>query len=634
MKIRWNHPESVISELRFQPNALTGQNEAILFLRAETAITGDSHLSTPPFDESLKKSGAIIAYDHFENVPVLRITNPQSAESVIAQLEKLDAVKGDYSKQATTDEPHKGWRETLRSNQLVLSAIFYQVGNIATTIGGWFRRDSDEIRTGFAFMAGDSTMLLFGKRNQQEKYGDLMQDFGKFLNTNQYQAESQQQFSPLSTAKEVSGWQKIRDVMYSKVIAIKSVSEIIAGTSFAMAGYKQRNYFKSTAGGLVGAGFALGLAIPEKSKADLREELGAKDNDDLQLKMKSLSPLKRLKTKIQANPLILPGSFAGVNNILTLIGAYDEKNYFEAHGKSRKMEELDAKIDGGEYQNSRFESVKKVYSASKDATDKALAYDRISNTHASLKNLLNKADSNGNNLNQDEISSIIKATESKHNIAMKGATPLDAAYETLGILSGDLAKAETELSDANTHIQSLSTARDKLVSGRTLSVAGKDLITVKDGQYWIFNVIQASAFGVANVLYGLSSKNGNDPNAEKMTNQFVNAVASEAITVDATKREHLINIASHYVTLNKNVGLTPSEIRVALTQKIEQLQNHPLLQKSAPAIAVAAEAIDMEQSQHALRIARDKTVKKEPLTSFVERESAADLSDSTVMRRV
>lgn len=511
----------MISETVITGDGQKAVREAVIF--APEDFAGKPALAA--LDGYLVKKGMAVGYDAVEGRPVLRVTGFRHERDLIAVLEKGRFVAGE-AQTRPTGEKLQTRTEWVKENSLVLSAFFYTLGNIATMLSGWFRRDADELRTGAAFTVGDSTMLLFGKLNDREKYQEIMQDFGAILKENGHTLAPGSVFSPAATQEAPSNWAKARKFMHNKVIAVKSLSEITAGISFARAGLNQNNPLKTGAGTAIATGFAIGLLTPEKNSSQIQEELGTQTAEETERKIAGMSLFKRLLYKLQQNPLGVPGTFSGINNLLTLAGAIDEKRWIEKTGMSRKLDEVNARLHGGPY---KIFGRKKPHEIS--VADSANA--RLDAARAAL----NGAD---------------------------GAARLDA--------KADYVKAKTDL-------ESLERQREHLLKGR--KIFGKEL----DGKhFWIFNVMQSLFFLAANTLYAKSSKSGGKSlRQDALKEQFLSAVAGEALqTGEGFAREEIINLAAKYAGGRHGFNLTVKEARRLIDARLQLLQTNPWLQSRQP----------------------------------------------------
>lgn len=538
MKYHWNSEQSIIKDVTFKGDGNKSVNEAIIF-----APDNAAHIDTiESLDKVLIDRGFNVSYDVIDNKPALRVTGFLHRHAVLDLLEGEKLTDGGAQKTELEKESGSilGY---IRRNSITLAAIFYQLGNIATVLSGYVRRDDDELKTGIAFAVGDSSMLLFGKRNQKEKFHSVMRGYGEFLENNGFVVASDSVFSASARKEPLSNWGKIKEFMHDKVIAIKSISEMSAGAYFSRAGFKQNNLYKGLAGIMVGSGFGLGLVIPEKTKSDLRRELYAQTDEQAKEKISQMPFLSRAKYWLQSHPLAISGTFSSTNNILTLVGANSER-------KNRyKLREVRAKLG--------FEDYRTHPNDGGLQTTDGISYSSVEGIADSSEYTVqmpwgNKTVNVGKTAYMDR-----HEKYQEWQTALQGNDPvakLDAqkAYEAA---QGAVTALETELS----HLQ----------TGR-LGVDGKN--------FWKFNTAQGSLFLIANILYGSSSKGGGK-SGDELTNRFIAAAASDILRTPEETRMEVLNLAAQYAGNLKEIDFTPDEMRILIASRVEKLQQSPWMKK-------------------------------------------------------
>ncbi|GEM_PF-6652573 len=521
MKYQWNQPDSLIEEARFAPTKKGRAAEAVIILRQQEGIKQTT------LDTALVDQGLSVSYDIIDGQSVLRVGNFKHEKEVLTALQKAEAVKGESRRSASGQEVEPSAMQEIRANSLVLSAVFYQFGNIATALSGWFRRDNDELRSGLFFAIGDTSMLLFGKRSDKEKHDSVMHGFGEALKQNGIAPSFGSTFSA-GTNRPKGSWQGLRNFMHNKVIAIKSASEVAAGTSLAIAGHKQSNTYKKAAGVLVGSGFALGATIPEKSSSEIREELGVATPAEAKESLANLSPWKRFSYKVQQMPLLISGFFAGLNNLSSIAGAFDERTHrWQKHTVENK---LGSKKDG--------------------LNGEAKMMNKTITSDAGKINELKKIDE----------TAYSKVNRLSHELNTASAS------KTVGLTE--------ELKEAQKELTALKGEKDSVLKGRYNNTKMAD-------KFWMFNLAQGLFFLVANALYGISSKSGRSNSEELLGKQFISAVASEILITPPQDRAEIINIASHYAGNIDELDYTSSEIRTMVEAKITELGSHALFSPKA-----------------------------------------------------
>lgn len=522
MKYEWASDTSAIKELRVIDSGKKGVREAIILTDPSKPLDD----TQKRLDSALVDQGFSVAYDLVDGLPALRVTGFKRTGKIIEALYGSNLVEGNYHKSA---QEHAATKKSWRDSSLILSAIFYQLGNLVTILSGVFRKEANERNTGIAFAVGDTSMLLFGKRTEKEKYVSVMKGFGEMLQQNGYIPSFGSGFSASAMYEKPSSWQNIRNFMHDKVIAVKSLSEIAAGVSFARAGQIQGNRYKTMAGSLIASGFAISLMTPEKSPSQIRDELGVATPEEAKEVLRHKNFFIRLKYQIQQFPLFMSAFFAGGNNLSTLWGALEERRH--NWGASLVKTKIGAKNDGIDGSAKRMaETISSKQGTSKPLRDR----ERHETAYSKVNRLRHEIDNGG-------VAEMVKLDELK--------------------------KAEKELASLQ--------AEDRLMAGEGVPKA----LLSNDGtpRFWMFNIAQSLLMMVANTLYGLSSKSGRSAKEEQLGERFVAAVATEVLLSDPEYHHEIINLAAHYAGSLNELDFTADEVRKMVEEKIELIQNHPLL---------------------------------------------------------
>lgn len=517
MRHQWQNNASLIQEI-----TVTGNNKKTL--REAVIVPSASQRDNPKLkelDDILINNGYNVSYGVQDGEPILRVTGIRTEKDLLSLIQKEEMVVGNRQTAKSETGSQSAWAE-VKDNSLVLSAVFYMLGNIATMISGYFRRDADEFRTGLSFSIGDSTMLLFGKLNNQEKHQAVMQGFGDFLLNHGYAPDVGSGFAASAVKTAPSSWGKVKGFMHKLVIPIKSVSEIVAGASFAKAGINQENTYKKIAGSALVTGFSLGLAIPEKNDSQIRDELGVDTPEQAKTAQANLPWSTRAKYAIQKQPLIISGGFAAINNFATIFGAFDERKY------SRNLRKLEAELGIDKEQNrlktkgSSYDISVAGFTQTKQVDETAYAaYDRIKNT-------IDKASSESERL-----------------------------------------ETQPKLLKASERVEKLKTEYKNATQGRH---------GLKGDKFWTFNLFQGLFFLAANTLYGMSSKSGSGSHA--LTERYVDAVASEMVkNPDPVAQHDILTLAAQYGGNLEEMDFTKAEMRKMIEERVEQLQTNPWVKK-------------------------------------------------------
>jgi hypothetical protein len=568
MRYQWQLSNSAIQEIIFS-GGKKAPMEAVIFAPADAnAVAG--------LDKALAAKGMHVSYDVIDNRAALRVGGFTNEQDVLGLLKQNNLIGGEAKTEelATEKRPF---------DKFIGAAIFYQIGNVLGFIGNLLRKDRAGMMSDGFFITGDTTMLAFGRKSVEEKQIALMQGFGNVLKQNGIGVEAGSAFAPRHTQDLTGAWNSFRRFMADKVVGIKAASEVGAGLKKVQAGINQGNSAKSVAGALIASGFAAGALIPEKTLPELRDEYGAKDDDELKSKIAALPLGKRILTSIQRTPLILSGLFSGLNNIFSVLGAIDEKKYFEKKeketgvGESRKQTEIKAQLSTtgvGEYQKSVF-GVKTV----------------------DVK------------LNDND-------TNPKLWTASGKLAKANAAYDTVDKSDVDAtSKALAAKYAAEHNILDLQADQKRLESGR-FGVAPQKL--------WIFDVAQSVAFFIGNILYANSPKGGNMFDRAMLSERFFAAVTTQIATAPADQKDYLFAAACQYAGDTRDLGVTVREAQKIIGDKLKQIEANPWLKHrdDAPAPAIAATEAAPEKSPAIGQAAPSEERHEQPnTTSFVEKHA-------------
>lgn len=538
MRYQWQNETSAIQEVRFF-TAKKAAPEAVIFASPRAH---DPNL--PNLDLLLAKQGMTVSYDIIENRPALRVGGFTNEQAILDVLQKHKLVEGTPQKSEM-----KGEKQGF--DRLTGAAVFYMLGNVTGLIGSWFRKDRAEVFSNSAFIAGDSTMLLFGKKSGKEKQHQIMQGFGELLRKNGVTVEPSSLFAQEHIQNSPGLWNGIRRFMADKVILLKSISEITAGIKKFESGLNQNNAYKKVAGAALTIGFTSGLAIPEKTPAQLRDEYNVSNNSELKDKLHKLPLGKRIFTTIQRWPLILSGSFAGLNNLSCIIGAiseylYNKKTSLLGAPTTRQRDKISAELGLDENKNiTKPEYTYTIFGWERKAT-----------------------------LKKEQA---IPARE-------KALEKLKEAKEKFPPESVEVRTATVELGQTEKRILDLEKEREDAIGGRFPKI-------LQPKHFWLFDLVQGLFFLAANTLYGISPKGGSLSDRQKLSDRFFAAAASEIAKAPEEKKEYIFGIACQYAGSTRDLGVTSREAQGILAQKIQMLEANPWLRhrNAMPALDKSAE---------------------------------------------
>ena len=164
MRYQWQNEESLIHDITFNGNGKKTIREAVIRIPENRQASEKER----DLDNLFIDNGYTVSYDVQDEKPVLRVGGFRTERDILNLLEKEQIVTGQAQTSKVEQKKTSAW-QTIRENSLVLSAVFYMAGNVATALSGLFRKDMDELRTGLSFSVGDGFMLMFGKTSDKEK---------------------------------------------------------------------------------------------------------------------------------------------------------------------------------------------------------------------------------------------------------------------------------------------------------------------------------------------------------------------------------------------------------------------------------------------------------------------------------
>jgi hypothetical protein len=203
--------------------------------------------------------------------PTLQIRGFKDADALLNALTQVGISRtGMKIEKTAEDKKTKSFRDKVRGKALFLSAIFYDLGNIAFIISGIQRgrhnksgrlesHDYSEIGTGAAFSVGDLLMTFFGHDKGDEELQAAAWGLKRHLHKKGIEVPEGDALNPDTLHQ--SGTLKATDRWLRKhIIHIKCLSELAGGLFTIHAGLKQdahgnKNLGKLTAGLLISTGW-------------------------------------------------------------------------------------------------------------------------------------------------------------------------------------------------------------------------------------------------------------------------------------------------------------------------------------------------------------------------------------------
>lgn len=259
--------------------------------------------------------------------PEIQVRGLKDEKSFIAALGKLDlahnGVEKDFDK---LPKKETGFGARVRGKALFLSALFYDIGNIALGISGiqagrhnpdgkMTPNDKSEFKTGLAFALGDVLMTIYGNAKGDEELIAANQGLRRHLHQKGIKLPQENDLNPDTLHQ--SGAMKVTDRWLRKHITrIKCLTELAGGLFMIHSGRKPTDYNrdKVTAGSLITIAWAATFLL-EKPRGHKIFDGNGKDNS--------------LIDKMTDNPRAwIAAPLAMGNNVFNLIGANKKRKEY------------------------------------------------------------------------------------------------------------------------------------------------------------------------------------------------------------------------------------------------------------------------------------------------------------------
>ncbi len=228
---------------------------------------------------------------------VLQVRGLRKDERLITTLEKI-GIRQDGPVTKTPDEEQKrkgSLGERIRGKSLFLSALFYDLGNVALIVSGIQRgkhnpggkmlpHDKSELMTGVAFSIGDVAMTLYGDDREDRELSAAENSLKRHLHKKGIKVPEDDVLNP-DTLHQSGVFKATDRWMRRHIIHVKCLTETTAGLYMIHAGMKrdaknQLNRGKLTAGFLLTAGW-LATFLLDKSHKPANLEVGNGEKDVL-----------------------------------------------------------------------------------------------------------------------------------------------------------------------------------------------------------------------------------------------------------------------------------------------------------------------------------------------------------------
>ncbi len=284
--------------------------------------------------KKLGRLGYSTLMDEVDGDAAIQVRGIKSESKLIKDLEVLD-LAGDGAEKDLTKAPERkpSFSERVRGSALFLSAVFYDIGNIAFIVSGFARgkhnrdgrltsNDWSEIGIGAAFGLGDVLMTIYGHERGDEELTVAAQGLKKHLHQKGIEVPRADTLNPDTLYQ--SGVMKAANRWLSKHIGqVKCLTEFVGGLFTIHAGRKidqetkKRNHYKVAAGALITTGWASTFLL-EKPRGE--NILGGNIINGQE------PPPQTFWEKVKSNPRGWIAAPAAVgNNLFNLVGAAQER---------------------------------------------------------------------------------------------------------------------------------------------------------------------------------------------------------------------------------------------------------------------------------------------------------------------
>ncbi|MBY0406108.1 MAG: hypothetical protein K2Q01_00315 [Rickettsiales bacterium] len=204
--------------------------------------------------QELGRNGLVNYVDQDAQGDRLIIPVIKNEKLLIGTLEKGGWVKGVPSMTYTSEDKeihHDSAREKMQKHSLLLSALFYDLGNVACMVSGWQRgklnrggkftaADWSEMGVGVAFTAGDLLLTVFGKEEKKDPLLAFSDEMKNYLSAHDVVVPQGVGATPEAIHK--SGvLSTAHDFLKRNVTSIKCLSETTGGALMIKAGLKPGN---------------------------------------------------------------------------------------------------------------------------------------------------------------------------------------------------------------------------------------------------------------------------------------------------------------------------------------------------------------------------------------------------------
>lgn len=266
---------------------------------------------------------------------ILRVRGLKNEKQLTHALQKTGLGPSSDKTLTAADRNHQKARfsERVRNRSLLLSALFYDLGNIALFVSGIQRgrhnpdgkmtsNDRSEFNSGLAFAVGDILMTIYGDKKGDGQLQAAANSLEQHLREKGIAIPEGAALDP-DSLHQSGAMQEINNWMRRHIIHIKSLTEISGGLHYIHSGTKAGNFNreKVIAGALLSTGWLATFLLDKSHKPPVL------DND----------ASDGVIGKMRANPRgWIARPLAMGNNIFTLWGTSKERTKFRQEAEAAK----------------------------------------------------------------------------------------------------------------------------------------------------------------------------------------------------------------------------------------------------------------------------------------------------------
>lgn len=306
---------------------------------------------------SMERNGFNVIVDtQKDGKDLLRISKVKSADTFLAALAEDGGVFGNYGVEITDREikEKKSFGDLVKDNALTMAGWSYLIAD-SLLIGAAVKRgalepdgDKSELANGILFWIPSFFLIFAGQQDPNIVNGFVKRDFKEDLEKHNIAAPTEILQNLEAGAAGRSLWDKAVELVYKDGPFLNNLFQVSGAVKMFEAGKNQNNLGKMLAGLIMGSGMGLGAILPEKQETNVTHpSLGKSELSNPERLVESnlqFSPGQsqgQLNESLEIsnvvapdkvkkgpgggiNPLFISGAGAFANNVMNIVGAYDE----------------------------------------------------------------------------------------------------------------------------------------------------------------------------------------------------------------------------------------------------------------------------------------------------------------------